>query len=364
MRAMVQRTRATLAAAVLAACALGAAAAPSYRVTALPLSDHDNAHCAVSSLNDAAQVVMICGFAFGKLKLWSATAGLQTLTDPSRPNAQYSDGAINNAGIVAGVSTSTTGEQLFTWDPGRGFQYAGAGNEHWFVSGINDLNEVFGQMTASGPYRPFVWSPTTGVQLMPHAHGRDESLSDRNNRGQSVGDYSSRKMPGGTYGRSRAIKFDADGAASGPFPVAQNKHMDSGLTTLNNTGQAAGVLIRDGAVDTKTKAFLWQADGSIRYLGEELPNPNVDSYSKDLNDAGQGVGWNNDIAYVPFFAFYWDNGTPAGPLLALIDPADPLFGKISFDYGDYGVIRINASGQIAINGFQGSRPRKFLLTPQ
>jgi len=163
---------------------------------------------------------------------------------------------------------------------------------------LNDAGQVVGwrgnYAEPTRPWNGFVWSPTAGMTDLgvgPAAFGINEA-------GQVVGRY-----------QGAALHFDAFSwtPAGGvrhlsdlPGGAAFSGAAFSEAVGVNNAGQIVGHVDRDGG----TRAFVRNADGTIRYLPVPEGLPAQDAIAFGMNDAGDVVG-RVKMADSAYHAFVW-----------------------------------------------------------
>ncbi|CAN7597135.1 hypothetical protein [Rhizobacter sp. LjRoot28] len=213
--------------------------------------------------------------------------------------------------------------------------------------------------------RPFLYSPSTGVQdfgtLVGAAPTASLSLFDINDRGQVVGEWDGRAFQ---YASATGVEFLSSGepGASGAAlrineagQVALRHHGGSFLYTpgqgemplplslngggsLNNAGATAGIALPDPSDYSVGHAARSDAQGNLTDLGT-LGGSN--SYANDLNDAGDVVGYSwlpgNVPGTLPFRAL-------AGGVMAPLDLG-------SFDATGWIVAASTISNDGLITGF-------------
>lgn len=249
---------------------------------------------------------------------------------------------VNIHGQVAGESGYTN---PFLWD---GTSTIVLGNLGGMDSGaahaLNDLTQVVGYANhSSGFDRAFLWE--NGVMndlgvLSRSGWGRSEAR-DINNAGQVVGVSASDTDPHAFLWES-GIMTDLGGLGSG-YSIAY-AISESGFVVGSSTTPAP---------DYRTRATLWTG-GSVINLGAlNDPDPGA-SAARDVNDAGQIVGWSHAHNTFNLHAFLFE----AGIMRDLNDLIDPNSGwELQEAYG------INEEGRIVGYGDYQGHLRGFLLEP-
>jgi probable HAF family extracellular repeat protein len=197
---------------------------------------------------------------------------------------------------------------------------------------INDGGAIAGQAdTAHGDLHAFVTNGTSLTDIGTLAGGKTQpgytsSANAINNAGQVAG--TSSVLPSGSHAFLYSGGTMTDlGTLGGPNSAA-------GL--INNAGQIAG---SSDLLPSGSHAFLYSG-GTMTDLGT-LGGPN--SAPSDLNNSGQVLGTSDTATGQSVFLYA--NGVMTD-LNSMIDPSDPLFGKVSLDAG----VGINDSGWIVVNG--------------
>ncbi|HSI50752.1 MAG TPA: hypothetical protein VLA61_20985 [Ideonella sp.] len=259
---------------------------------------------------------------------------------------------INNLGQIVGYSGPSDSPGAFLYDPVTGMQALGSfdpAHRYSMAAGISDNGTVVGQSnTVDGVPHAFTWTAATGmVDPFPKKGAAD--ASGINASGQWVGHYDKTDATIGVRVSAEG-KVNQLGAFSPLAPYSYGKG-------INSKGQVAGY---SADPDTfASRAFLWDKKKGLIDIGV-LPG-GLYSNALKVNDAGQVVGIADKPARrgstnVPF---YYDKKTGMVDVSTLIDPADPLYGKVQFDAGQ----GINNHGVIVTNGIQGEDYHAYLLIP-
>jgi len=189
--------------------------------------------------------------------------------------------AINDQGQVTGESGN-----LNSW--GHAFFYSGTtmadihtlagGNS--FAWGLNGLGHVVGQWNDATSHS-FLWTPTTGMRLLPTLGGTQGVALDVNDAGQVVG--WSEPAPGQLL---EAFLYESGvmtrlGTLGAPGSVA---------TGVNQLGQVVGrASVVVGRRSTGQRPFLWTAGGGMRDLG--VPKGSNFGWAVDINSSGAIAGY-------------------------------------------------------------------------
>lgn len=360
-----RRTPRRLAASLLAAASAAApslAAPPLYRITEVGIaegfeqawpagiSDHGEV---VGQMERPSPDLGICPF------VWSPTSGLHRC-DTVYPRASLNVRGINRNGLVAAQRYDGSKRPYpFTWSPVGGFKrLERPGPGTWAsVFAVNNAGEVVGSSNSGAGLTAAVWRPGLGlVELRPA--GYDGSVGYDINKHGAV---AAQLMVGFTI---RPGVIDRDGQAT-EFPCLGNVAGDcTGRSWgLNNIGQVVGE--HQYPDDWQTHGFVWSAAGGIQALTAGGPYAAFSSHARDINDRGEAVGtMSGRIDGVEKNGpFRWDAADGAHFLADLIDPADPLAGRVRFLPNT--TIAINQAGTIVLTGWIDNvfDARALVLTP-
>jgi probable HAF family extracellular repeat protein len=311
----------------VAACALPAAAAPTYSYLALDVAGATSS--TVRALNDAGQAVGSATTAQGvDAALWSG--GVGTLLPRPTDTLASTAYAINASGQVAGSTSLGMGrymERAVVWDGGA-------------TRIVEPLDRAFGinasgMLAGEGPGRSFFLAPLSwrdGVATeLPAAGGVTGSAYAVNDSGQVVG------FNGDELERQRATLWSGSGMRDlGVFGAAH---------AVNASGQVAGV-----SWDEATpRAFLWSVQG-LAWL--DAPGAAA-ALAQGINDRGQVVGTGGDAALL------WSEGV-RHDLNDLLAPGALEPGWVLASAAD-----INNQGWIVGDAYnaQTGQTRGYLLTP-
>jgi probable HAF family extracellular repeat protein len=188
--------------------------------------------------------------------------------------------AINDQGQVAGESTVLSGAAhafLLTGGAMADIQTITGGNS--FSWGMNNLGWVVGQWNGT-PNQSFLYTPATGMQLLPTLGGTRGVALDVNDNGQVVG--WSEPAPGQPdeayiYENGAIRRMGTLGA------------LGSVATGINRFGQAAGrANVAVARRRTADHPFYWTATDGMKDLG--LPKGSGFGMAWDINAAGTIVG--------------------------------------------------------------------------
>ena len=229
-----------------------------------------------NDLNNAGQVVGHSGPA-GAERAFRWQDGI--LTDLGTLGGSTSSAtAINDAGQIAGISLTATGESAaFLWQSGVMYDIGALG-------GATDINRS-GQVAVTGPWQTYatLWTPTT-------ANGATGSL-------QSLG-----ALPPDYYGQYESVWTYSVAAGVNDLGTV----VGSSLTVHSYADEFGGYFFET------SQGFLW-SDGVMEGL-PELPGATA------INNAGQIVG-NGQYSYgeIPTRAFLLTPGSPPPPSVHVDD---------------------------------------------
>jgi probable HAF family extracellular repeat protein len=200
--------------------------------------------------------------------LWTAKGGMVDIGQSSPGKTGSQAAAINASGGVAASLFAHTRQQAAAYASGHWFAYGLTEGEQLNYSfGINNANELTGQVYDNFILYAFLWQPATGTKsYLP-------------------------TLPGGTYTVGNAI---------------------NNLTHITGTGNVT---------DGNYEAFIWSADNGIQDIGS-FESSNYTAGTA-INDNDQIVGLNDD-----FSGFYWSEGTGMVALQSLNGGTvtNPAFG--------------------------------------
>jgi len=144
---------------------------------------------------------------------------------------------------------------------------------------MNNLGHVTGTLQTGGDSRrSFVWTPETGMQVLPQPAGiSDVRASDINDHGHICGRLS---LNGNGY---RPFVWDGQNYTVIAIPDWANLAEANGI---NNRGQVVGMVQNN--LTEPTHAFVWEA-GQFTDLGEFAGD--YAYFAKSVSEAGRIVGW-------------------------------------------------------------------------
>ncbi|MBL1218389.1 MAG: hypothetical protein D8M59_12945 [Planctomycetes bacterium] len=292
---------------------------------------------------------------------------------------------INEIGQVTGDTLNTDGNwRAFVWTSGSMFEVpalTGYAGDYGYGYGINIHGHVAGE---SGYTNPFLWDGTNTIDLgnlggmnsgaahalndstqvvgyANHSSGYDHAFMWENGVMNDLGVLSS------WGGRSEARDINNAGQVVGVSASNTDPHAflwESGIMTdLGGLGPGYSIAyaISEGGFivgsstssSYRSHATLWTG-GAVIDLGTlNDPDPGA-SEARDVNDAGQIVGWSHAHNTFNRHAFLFE----AGIMRDLNDLIDPNSGwELQEAYG------INEQGQIVGYGDYQGHLRGFLLEP-
>jgi probable HAF family extracellular repeat protein len=338
----VWRLAATLAVGLGGALLAAPALAASYTITNLGVLPGGYSESDGNALSANGQVAGTAAGDYDRAFRWTSGGGMQDLGTLVVGNATaYSEGnGINSAGQVVGYASYKSGtvwhDRAFLYTPGSGMQVLPTlGGSSGYANSINDSGQVVGYAEdAFHHLRPFLWTATGGIQDLGALPGRNSGNANAiNASGQVVGgSYST------TGGGSRAFLWTAAGGMQ-----------DLGV----GDGSVAFGINASGAVvgGKNNNAFLWTQTGGV----QALPGLGGTSSASGINSSGLIVG---DVETVPgtsnYVAALWQGG-------ALIDLNTLL--PASSGWQLLYATAINDAGQITGTGTYNGEARAFLLNP-
>jgi probable HAF family extracellular repeat protein len=224
----------------------------------------------------------VTGYINSRAVVWTprTSGGYNPPSDLGTLGGSTSEGrAINDQGQVTGESTTLSGAShafLRTGGVMTDIQTIAGGNS--FPWGMNNSGHVVGQWNGT-PNQSFLWTPATGMQLLPTLGGSRGVALDVNDNEQVVG--WSEPAPGQ---QDEAYIYENGvirrmGTLGAPGSVA---------TAINRFGQAAGRASVTSGRRTSNHPFYWTAAGGMTDLG--LPKGSGFGMAWDINSSGWIVG--------------------------------------------------------------------------
>lgn len=223
-----------------------------------------------------------------------ANANGYTFTDIGTLGGNWSIAtAINNAGQVAGSSTTSTSTftpQAYIWADGQITGLGTLGGNISAAADINNSGQTVGFSYLQNDYGPVptLWSSNDKTSLSPNVQSFSRANAI-NNKGQIVGEVN-----------NRATLWN-DGNASNLVSLGGF----SGASDINNSGQIVGSYFVSNSyqlVNPISHAILWD-ENTITDLGT-LGGTN--SYAVAINDFGLVVGTSDILNNVTTHATLWD----------------------------------------------------------
>ena len=284
--------------------------------------------------------------------VWNADTGLLLVEAPNEYPAPM---ALNDAGVVVGLSAGFSGLGPFRWDAVNGFKQLKMddGLTTGAITAINAIGQVAG--TANGPAgkQRAIAGRSGGRlhQVQPTERGQSQAYAI-NGLGQIGGWLST---PDGCC--ESAALFERGGKLTLLGSLATpGQHEHGSVAALNDAGQAVG---RSTAASGRPHAFVWSADKGMRDL-HPLRGDRGRSSATAINRGGQV------LIYAVFgersAVFSWDEESGPVDLNDRLDPADPLASVTQVVAGG-GVPRINDRRQIVADALVRGVRTIVLLTP-
>jgi probable HAF family extracellular repeat protein len=259
---------------------------------------------------------------------------------------------INASGQVTGASdvSSGPGPHAFLFSGGSMMDLGTSpGGNSSTGRAINDSGQITGDSTVDGGLfdHAFLYSNGTMTDLGTLPGGTQSQGNAINDSGVVVGQADTAKSDTHAFVTQGNSLTDLGTLAGGTTGVGYT----SKAFAINNAGQIVGT---SSVLPSGMHAFLYSG-GKMTDLGTLGGN----SSANGVNSSGQVVGSSDNCC-----AFLYANGVMTN-LNSLIDPSDPMFGKVSLGAG----VGINDSGWIITFGAEDlSNPvaptfTAFLLVP-
>lgn len=331
------------------------AAPPVYRVTDLGVPQGASSTQPVA-LNDAGEVL-------GQASVFDQQVGIRPFVWRADGGTRWWDdvltsgrndlNALNGRGHAAGTHQNGQGtSQAFIWTESHGVRLLGGlvpGGTS-FGNAINDRRQVTGSALASdGAPHLFVWSGSQGL-VDRHPAGAAGSYGYAiNASGQVAG------LMVLADGRQRAVIVSPQGdwQRLGCIGDHNGQPCHSQALGINERGEAVGTT----GPASHSHGFFWSAEDGMRDIAAGSPYAADEISARAINASGQVVG--TRFEHARSSAVYWDAANGLHDVADLIDPADPLAGKVMFS----SPVGINAAGQIALIGEIDGEKRTMVLTP-
>lgn len=343
-----------------------AAAPPMYRVTAL--EKPEGFHWMwVADINDRGEVLGLLERPYGDLGqcvfIWRPETGTH-LCKTVLPQNSVHVRSLNLYRQASGEQVEGTGRgRPITWSLKDGITHLpelGTGEGDNTAYGINDHGEVAGGSSPGLGRHAIVWlADGTLVDRNPADYDGSQAYGI-NERGDIAVELVRTEPEFST----KAGVIDYQGQAT-EFPCLGNVPGDCFARSfaLNNRGQVVGDSHYDQ--DRLEHAFIWSANWGIRQLTAGGPYKRFHSSASDINDRGEVVGaMHGEIDGVSLRGpFRWDATDGTHFLVDLIDPTDPLAGRLQLITSR--TPKINRWGFIVVNGYIDGvlEPRTLILSP-
>jgi probable HAF family extracellular repeat protein len=209
---------------------------------------------------------------------WTEAGGMENLGTLGGSSTAT---AVNSRGQITGYSTvgTTAYNHSFLWDPVTRVMVDIAPQHplHVFAHGINDHGHVAGTVYAEGTIRAFLWTPATGLIVLPTLGGRSAEGTDVSDDGQVVGWSETKDYKVHAFVWSQAGGIRDLGTLGGESSQARSIGRDGTVVGWSSRGDTMGV-----------HAFAWTAAGGMKDLGAPA---GMGSYAMAVNGKGMAAGW-------------------------------------------------------------------------
>jgi probable HAF family extracellular repeat protein len=307
------------------------------------------------AINNAGQITGVSSTSTGSLHAFLYSGG--QMTDLGTLGGSTSAGyGINDAGQVTGESALSTGpSHAFVYGNGHMIDLGTLGPAFGSSSvgyGINDAGQIAGtSFNSTGSSRAFLYSNGQMMDLGTLAGGFTSYGSGINNAGQVTGSSSSSSSSSHAFLFSNGQMKDL-GTLAGPCdPQTSVCGVDYSFgSAINDAGQLTGTSSSPTSA-SETYAFL-DSNGQMTDLGTLAGGS---SFGYALNNTGQLVGASTSPTSIfDHHAILYSNGQ----MIDLDDLIDPALGITLTDARG-----INDKGQIVANCCEYGVSRSYLLTP-